>query len=97
MDTRICNAIKARAVLTLWYDGGMRTVEPHCHGFSTAGNEVVRVFQSGGFSNSGAPTAWKLLDVGKIRNLQQTTATFPNNRPGYNANDSAMRSVHCHV
>ena len=48
MNTAICAAIKNRAVVEFYYNGGLRTVEPHCHGISTAGNEVLRGYQTGG-------------------------------------------------
>lgn len=97
MNTAICDAISKRAVVQFYYDGGMRTVEPHCHGTSTAGNEVLRGYQSGGYSESGKQVEWKLFDVSKISSLSQTGNTFPQNRPFYNPADKAMSVVHCHV
>ena len=97
MNTQICSAIRDRAVVRLWYDGGDRTVEPHCHGISRADNEVVRAWQIEGYSESGNPVGWKLFKVVQIRHLSRTDATFTTNRPGYNPNDKHMKSVHCHV
>ena len=97
MNTAICDAISKRAVIQFYYDGGTRTVEPHCHGTSTAGNEVLRGYQSGGYSESGKQVEWKLFDVSKISSLSQTGNTFPQNRPFYNPTDKAMSVVHCHV
>ncbi len=97
MNTAICAAIKSQAVVEFYYDGGFRTVEPHCHGISTAGNEVLRGYQTGGYSRSGNPVDWKLFVVAEISHLRQTGATFSANRPGYNPADRGMRSVHCHV
>ena len=97
MNTAICAAIENRAVVQFNYDGGLRTVEPHCHGISTAGNEVLRGFQTGGYSKSGNPVEWKLFMVADISELRQTGATFSLNRPGYNPNDRGMTLVHCHV
>jgi hypothetical protein len=97
MNTVICAAIKARAVVQFYYDGGLRTVEPHCHGISRAGKEVLRAYQTAGYSKSGNPVGWKLFEVAKISRLQTLSQTFTKNRPMYNPNDRGMRQVHCHV
>ena len=97
MNTSICEAIQARAVIRFYYDGGARSAEPHCHGISKAGNEVLRAYQTGGHSESGNPVGWKMLDVGKIIDIHQTEEIFSTNRPGYNPNDSHMTSIHCCV
>lgn len=97
MNGTICAAIRNRSIIRFNYDGGIRTVEPHCHGTSTAGNEVLRGFQTGGYSESGSPVAWKLFEVAKIQGVIQTGGTFASNRPGYNPGDRGMTSVHCHV
>lgn len=97
MNTAICAAIRDRAVVEFYYNGGTRTVEPHCHGISTAGNEVLRGYQTGGYSSSGDPVGWRMYLVGDISGLRQTGATFPVNRPGYNPDDPGMSSIHCCV
>ena len=97
MNTAICAAISNRAIVQFNYDGGLRTVEPHCHGISKAANEVLRGYQTGGYSSSGNPVEWKLFTVAEISGLRRTGATFLANRPGYNPNDLGMTSVHCHV
>ena len=63
MNQTICVAIRERKVVSLRYSGGLRSVEPHCHGISTAGNEVLRGYQIGGHSQSGIRVGWKLFDV----------------------------------
>jgi hypothetical protein len=97
MNTSICAAIQSRAVLRFSYGGGARTAEPHCHGISRADNEVLRAWQTGGFSESGNPEGWKLFEVSQITGLSRTDSTFSSNRPGYNPSDKHMKSVHCHV
>lgn len=97
MNTTICNAIQARAVIQFHYDGGLRVVEPHCHGISRRGKEVLRAYQVQGHSRSGKTVDWKLFEVSKISGLQETGQVFPQNRPGYNPDDRGMRTVHCHV
>ena len=97
MNATICDAIRRRAVITFGCDGGSRTVEPHCHGNSTADNEVLRGYQTGGYSESGNPVGWKLFEVGKMSSIRLEGQTFASNRPGYNPSDKGMSSVHCHV
>jgi hypothetical protein len=97
MLTSVCDAISNRDVVEFGYDGGIRVVEPHCHGLSTAGHESLRAYQIGGYSKSGRPEGWRLYDVAKIVGLRRTGARFAENRQGYNPNDVQMKSVHCHV
>ncbi len=97
MNTSICAVIRDRSVIQFNYDGGPRTVEPHCHGTSTAGNEVLRGYQTSGFSQSGNPVGWKLFEVAKIHSLHPAGARFSNTRPGYNPDDRGMSMIHCHV
>lgn len=97
MNTNICAAIAKRAVIQFYYDGGTRTVEPHCHGTSRSGNEVLRGYQIAGHSESGNSVEWKLYDASKISSLVDTGKTFLDNRPGYNPSDKGMSSIHCHV
>lgn len=79
------------------YDGGPRIVEPHAHGISTAGHEVLRGYQTGGYSRSGKSEGWRLFDVSKIEGLRQTGDHFMQDRPNYSPDDRQMRSIHCHV
>jgi len=93
----ICSAISTRSVIGFDYDGYPRIVEPHCHGVSSKGKEVMRGFQTSGGSESGEFYGWKLFDVAKISDLRILDETFDENRPYYNPNDSAMQQVCCHV
>lgn len=97
MNKKICQAISGRSVIEFSYGGRIRVVEPHAHGISTAGNEVLRGYQVSGYSSSRRPPFWSLFDVSKVTDLTLSGNTFLGNRPGYNANDSAMTRVHCHV
>jgi len=97
MNNVICDAIHRRSVITFYYNGGMRTVEPHCYGISTAGNDVLRGYQTGGYSESGNSVGWKMYEVAGMTNIQISGNTFNQNRPGYNPNDKGMSVIHCHV
>jgi len=97
MNPKVCEAISKRAKMKVWYNGGTRIIEPHCHGVSTAGNEVLAAFQTSGHSNSGKPFEWKFFDVSKMQQVEILNETFKDNRPLYNPNDKRMTSIHCHV
>lgn len=97
MRESICEAIRGRCVIVFFYDGGERIVEPHCHGTSTKGHEVLRGYQTGGFSHSGEELGWRLFDVEKMGATAQTGGTFAENRPGYNPQDKHMSEIHCCV
>ena len=97
MNSTICQAIGTRAVIEFSYGGGHRVVEPHTHGISTAGNEVLRGYQISGYSSSQSSPFWRLFDVSRITGLTVTTGTFPTNRPDFDPDDDGMTQVHCHV
>ena len=59
MDPQICDAIENKRLLAFNYNGLPREIEPHAHGISLAGKEVVRGYQTGGHSSS-EPLGWRL-------------------------------------
>lgn len=69
----------------------------YCYGISTAGNELLRAYQIGGYSQSGKSVGWKLFRVSNISNLKVIDKSFENIRPGYNPRDSAMTTIYCNV
>ncbi len=98
MYIALCAAIRTRAVLHFYYNGGMRVVEPYCHGFMAAHREVLWGYQVSGYSEPGSPPeGWRLFETAKITSLRYVGETFPTNRPGYNPRHSGIESVHCHV
>ncbi len=97
MSSSVCEAISERSVVEFEYDGAIRVVEPHCHGQTKAGKEMVRAYQTDGYSKSGPVEGWKLYDVAKIVGLKRTGASFADNRPNYNPNDIHLIYVHCRV
>jgi hypothetical protein len=97
MNDTICEAIAARARMRISYGGGRRLIEPHCHGMSTAGKDVLRAYQVSGFSRSGEHEGWKLFDVSKIQSMEVLTERFLTNRPGHDNADRQMSTVYCHV
>lgn len=89
----LVSAIQNRMVLRCFYNGKPRVIEPQAYGISTAGNEVLRVFQREGGSKSGQPVRLKLFEVAKISKLEATGEIFGKAQPEHNPNDSAMIEV----
>ena len=96
MNRQICDAIENKRLLAFNYDRLPREIEPHAHGISSKGKEVVRGYQTGGHSSSG-PLGWRLWDVAKMESLRVCRSTFANTRPDYRRNDAGMKSVHCEL
>ena len=96
MDQRICAAIESKHHLAFNYDGLPREVEPHAHGTSFTGKDVVRGFQTAGESWSGA-FGWRLWDVAKMEGFRVLDSTFAEPRPDYVQGDSHMHPVHCEL
>lgn len=95
MNSKICEAINSKRVIQFDYNGGMWLVEPFCYGISSKGNEILRGYQTGGYSESGKPEGWKLFDLSKVSGLEITNISFEGIRPDYNPNDRAMVRIYC--
>ncbi|MBN2571626.1 MAG: hypothetical protein JXA68_05820 [Ignavibacteriales bacterium] len=96
MITDICTAIKNKQLLKFYYEGGNRTVEPHCYGITTAGNEGLRGFQIDGYSSSGK-MGWKMFDLSKANDMVILNESFNNPRMGYRKGDKGMSSIYCEI
>lgn len=96
MDTRVCEAIRTRSLVAFEYNGVRRIVEPHCHGVSPAGRELIRGYQVGEVTPSDGHS-WRLFDVSKVVGFILLERTFPTSRPGFRSDDRKFASVHCHV
>lgn len=97
MKPSICDAIKTRRILKIYYHGGFRFIEPHCYGLGTSGNELLRAYQISGYSVSNDPRDWKLFKVAEIESLFITEDTFQNPRQWYIRNDSVMKLIYCQL
>lgn len=114
----VADAIKNKDVVFIYYAGddtvnkGYRTIEPYVLGRSSAGNLVVRAWQQGGASDSGAnPTrkndeipGWRLFRLDGITQMSKTLRKFDtdptylaSNRPQYNPKDSQMSQIYIAV
>lgn len=93
MNHVISQAIRDKKVLTFTYDGYSRTVEPHCHGITTAGNEALRCYQTAGGSSSGNVPGWHMMTIKKILGLSLSQAIFSGPRDGYKKDDKDMPTI----
>lgn len=84
-------AIKNRNLIEFDYEGGVRTVEPHCYGLTTKGNEAIRAYQVDGYSSSGS-MGWKLYDLSKAESIEILDETFYV-RDGYKKGDKGMSRI----
>ena len=96
MRATIKEAIEKMQLIEFYYDGGRRTVEPHCFGQSSKGNDVIRAFQVSGYSSSGK-MGWKLYDISKATSLSVSDEKFDKPRPGYKRGDSAMSIIYAQL
>ena len=65
MGADLCRAIRDQRVIKFVYNGGIRRVEPYCHGFSDE-QEVLLGRQSGGFTESKDKQLWRLYRTSTI-------------------------------
>jgi hypothetical protein len=97
MNSLVCQAIRERRVVRLHYDGGTRDVEPHCHGFSKDGNELLSGYQVSGFSRSGQRFGWKTFRLEEVRAMTLSGNVFAGPRPGYDPSDIKISHIHCRL
>ena len=86
----LITAIKGRRLVSIWYDPGVRVVEPHALGYGSDGQVLLRAFQVAGVSESGQPVNWKLFRLDRIQDAKLSGASFKRPRPEYQRNDRAM-------
>ncbi len=95
--TLLCAAIAARKVLRIYYEPGVRFIEPHAYGTSREGNGLLRAFQVSGASASGEHVHWKLFRTDRIESIEDADQTFDGPRPGYHRGDRAMAQIYCEL
>lgn len=89
MNLIVLNAVREMRTLQFWYDGELRTVEPHCYGVDGKGHESLRAFQIGG-------KGWRLFHVVEMARVSSTSETF-RPRPDYKRDDKAMGTIFAQV
>ena len=96
MKREIIGAIENQNVIEFYYENELRIVEPHCYGMTTAGNEGLRAYQSGGYSSS-RKFGWKMYDLGKADDITTTEDQFKGPRPGYQSGDKGMSKIYAEL
>jgi hypothetical protein len=97
MNQTICNAMANLRLIEFTYkdETQARIAEPHCHGNTTKGNEVVRAYQVGGYSNNPIPE-WRLFSVNEMKNLHILDGTFTA-RAEYRRGDKQIPEICCEL
>ncbi len=68
-------AMGEKKMVRFLYDGGLRIVEPHCHGWTVRGNEAIRAYQTEGYSSSGT-MGWKTFLLDKMEDFEVLEENF---------------------
>ena len=84
-------AIQAKRCLRIWYDPGVRIIEPHTLGRGSDGQLLLRAFQVSGASSSSEHENWKLLRVDMISTIEPDATPSLAPRDGYKRGDKAMK------
>ncbi|MBB4142729.1 hypothetical protein GGQ72_001228 [Rhizobium rhizoryzae] len=92
-----CDALANGLCLELRYDGFSRVVEVHAVGTTKDGNEVMRVWQVRGGSNSGERSGWKIMRIDEAFSAHITDEKSEAARHGYKRGDPAMQWIRCQI
>ncbi|HKQ13030.1 MAG TPA: hypothetical protein VJT80_06315 [Steroidobacteraceae bacterium] len=93
MQDLICQAIREKRLLELYYEGQARRVAPHIYGIDAAGEELLSCYQVWG---DGAPAGWLELRLTDISQLKLTSKRFAP-RPENQRRDAVIARVFCQV
>lgn len=98
-STKICDALQRRSHLRFYYKGHTTptVVEPYTYGENSAGNLALSAWLISGETHDPIPPLWRVYLDEEMRSVEVLESTFPQNRPGYNPNDSRFRFVRCRV
>ena len=92
----ICNAIKNKQLIQLYYEGGNRIIEPHCHGITKNKTPGLKAYQVSGYSADGT-MGWKLFDLSKAYAISMLPDTFKEPREDFDRHDPDMILVYCQL
>lgn len=96
MNPLIIDAIHKRHLLSLWWQGGLRTVQPHAYGINTRGNEMLRCWQVSGYSRSNKVPGWKPILVGGVHSITLLDDNFEQHAE-YKKNDRHLITIFAQV
>jgi hypothetical protein len=91
------DALRQGKRLELRYDGFSRVVEVHAVGSTAEGNDVMRVWQVRGGSESGERVGWKLLRLDEAFAASVTDEESEAPRHGYKRGDKVMQHIAAQV
>lgn len=92
-----CDALRKGCCLEIRYDGFSRVVEVHAVGVTSAGHDVMRVWQIRGGSVSNEPVGWKLLRLDEAMGVAILNERSAAPRHGFKRGDRAMQRIICEV
>lgn len=96
MNPIICEAINEQRLLSLWWEGGERIVQPHAYGINARDNEMLRCWQIDGYSKSGRVPGWKPLLTEEAHSFTILEDTFEPHRQ-YRQNDKHMTEIFAQI
>ncbi len=92
----LISAIEGRKEISFTYSNLPRVAQPAAIGVSSAGNVVLRCYQTeGGHITPGHE--WDLCTISNIRNLEVTSDTFVIDPPHYKRGDRHMREIYAQL
>lgn len=94
MNMQLVKAILERRVLLIDYDGHSRSIEPHAYGMTFDGKELLRAYQT---SIRSEMQGWRLFDLSRGYELQQTFQKFAGARLGFEPRDNAMEQIYAEL
>ncbi len=98
MQETIIKAIKERNVISFYYKGHKRIVEPFTLGKSSPWNELsLSAYRIGGYTSQVTYNKWRLYKLDKISDLVIEPEKAESYRMGYNSFDTRMNSIICTV
>jgi hypothetical protein len=96
-STIACEALRQQRCLDIRYDGFSRVVEVHAVGVSSAGHDIMRVWQVRGGSVSNERIGWKLLRLDEVLSVNILSEKSFAPRQDYRRGDRAMQRIICEV
>jgi len=91
--TNLCNYIRRKEVIMFMYADSLRVVEPHLLGRDESGDLTLSAWQLSGATGSG----WRDYHVEKMTSIDATNRSFKNARPGFNPNDTTIKTIICRL
>jgi hypothetical protein len=96
LNTAICDAIRDGEIIEFEYQGMVKIVEPFRYGVGFDGQEVLRGYVIGGFSDVlNQEYSWKLFEVSHMGTIQFIGKKFTSIRDGYDKEDKDIKTIYC--